>query len=443
MENLMRFWKKVFSLLLLGLVLLMAAACSSRESAPDDLVSTGGEEPVRPADPARLPRADRVSAADIGKNDAIDFCDEYPEPVTEPFAPEEDNPLFVQDGEPVKGPEEAEITLIWYTDLQCPDCAQLYTVLGELMEVYSEPLRLVLRHFPQTQVYDKSQLAAEATLSVQAQGGDEAFWDFVDLLYSNQAEWSSLSNEDFRAVLADYADSLGLDSDALLDDLEAGTYTEAVTTGITEAQGIGVPVAPTLFINDRIIPQPPPDPGVLAPLLWDAMLKLTYDEYPPMVIDPDKDYSAWIITRQGEIVIDLYANLAPETVNNFAYLACSGYYNDTTFHRVVEGFVAQGGDPTGTGMGGPGYTIPDEFVKSDLTFDDKGLLSMAHTNQPNSAGSQFFITLGPAEHLNGSFTIFGEVVEGMEIVEQIPPRDPQTATTPGELVVSILVREVE
>ncbi len=439
----MRFWKKGLIVLLAGSLLLAVVSCSSsREPVSADQISSGDRAAVA-SDPSRLPHTDRASGADIGKNDAIDFCDEYPEPVAEPFAPDADDPLHVGDDEPVTGAEDAEITLIWYTDLQCPDCAALYPVLKELLELYSDPLRMVIRYLPQTEVYDKSQLAAEATLAAQSQGGDEAFWGMVDLLYTNQAEWSSLSDQDFRDVLAGYADSLDLDSGALLDDLEAGTYTGAITDGVAEAQEAGVMISPTLFINDRIIQQPPASSSVLAPLMWDAMLKRTYRDYPPMVIAPDKDYSAWIITRQGEIVIDLYANLAPETVNNFAYLACSGYYDDTTFHRVVSGFVAQGGDPTASGMGGPGYTIPDEFGKSDLLFDRAALVSMAHTNQPNSAGSQFFITFRPTPELDGSFTIFGEVVEGMEIVEQFPPRDPQAAAEPGELIVSILVREVE
>ena len=164
---------------------------------------------------------------------------------------------------------------------------------------------------------------------------------------------------------------------------------------------------------------------------------------PKMVIDRGKDYSAWIDVGFGTIVVDLYANIAPQTVNNFMWLACSDFYSGLGFHRVIPGFMAQGGDPNGDGTGGPGYTIPDEFALSDLKFDKEGLLSMAHTQAPNSAGSQFFITYGPADHLDNSFTIFGEVVSGMEVVQALAPRDPQLPSrTPPDRIANIVVRQV-
>lgn len=164
---------------------------------------------------------------------------------------------------------------------------------------------------------------------------------------------------------------------------------------------------------------------------------------PPLVIKPANDYAAWITMPKGVIVIDLYASDAPQTVNNFMFLACTQFYDGLTFHRVLPGFVAQGGDPLGDGTGGPGYTIPDEFRLSDRTFDRPGLLSMAHTSQPDSAGSQFFITYAPTPNLNGSFTIFGEVVAGMDVVSGITPRDPQTnPAQPGDAMLSVVVRQL-
>ena len=164
---------------------------------------------------------------------------------------------------------------------------------------------------------------------------------------------------------------------------------------------------------------------------------------PKLAIDRDEDYAAWIDVGFGTIVVDLYANIAPQTVNNFIWLSCADFYSGLGFHRVIPGFMAQGGDPNGDGSGGPGYTIPDEFALSDLRFDKGGLLSMAHTSAPNSAGSQFFITYGPTEHLDNAFTIFGEVVSGMEVVEALAPRDPQLPSrTPPDRIVSIIVRQV-
>jgi len=167
----------------------------------------------------------------------------------------------------------------------------------------------------------------------------------------------------------------------------------------------------------------------------------TWPEPPEMTIDPDKIYVATIKTEHGDIVVELDAKNAPITTNNFVFLANQGFYDGLTFHRVIPDFMAQGGDPTGTGTGGPGYTIPDE-ITPDMKFDRPGLISMAKSG-PDTAGSQFFITYAPAPWLDGNFTIFGEVVEGMDVLKQITPRDPQTATAPGDKIISVTISEAD
>jgi peptidylprolyl isomerase len=160
-----------------------------------------------------------------------------------------------------------------------------------------------------------------------------------------------------------------------------------------------------------------------------------------MTIDPKKTYIATITTPRGDIVVKLRPDLAPKTVNSFVFLAKEGFYNGLTWHRVLPDFMAQGGDPTGTGGGGPGYSVPAEFTDKVL-FDRPGLVAMARANDPNSAGSQFFITTAPAPFLNQKYTIFGEVTQGQEIVNGIPLRDPeQNPTTPGEQIVKITIAE--
>jgi cyclophilin family peptidyl-prolyl cis-trans isomerase len=146
----------------------------------------------------------------------------------------------------------------------------------------------------------------------------------------------------------------------------------------------------------------------------------TYPQKPDMTIDADKKYLAHLYTEKGHIIINLRPDLAPEHVNSFVFLANDKYYDGLVFHRVVPGFVAQTGDPTGTGSGGPGYNVPLEA--SDTPFN-RGVLGMARTSDPNSAGSQWFITLDTASHLNGSYTVFGEVVSGMEFVDCIAQGD--------------------
>lgn len=160
-------------------------------------------------------------------------------------------------------------------------------------------------------------------------------------------------------------------------------------------------------------------------------------EAPESVLEPAVDYRAIFCTSAGAIYVDLYEELTPRTVNSFVFLAQKGYYDSTTFHRVIPNFMAQAGDPTGTGRGGPGYQFGDEPV-GFLTFDRPGLLAMANAG-PGTNGSQFFITTAPTPHLNHKHTIFGDVLVGGEIVEAIRERDPATAAEAGETLHTVLV----
>jgi len=166
-----------------------------------------------------------------------------------------------------------------------------------------------------------------------------------------------------------------------------------------------------------------------------------YDAPPPMVIDPTKHYTGTISTDLGDIVFELFADKAPTTVNNFVFLARDGYYDGVTFHRVIKGFMAQGGDPTGSGSGGPGYRFADEFHPA-LKHDGPGILSMANAG-PGTNGSQFFITYRDTPHLDGKHAVFGRVVEGLDVLEAIPERDPARATEPGVVMNSVTVAEEE
>ncbi len=166
-----------------------------------------------------------------------------------------------------------------------------------------------------------------------------------------------------------------------------------------------------------------------------------YATPPEMVIDPQKKYSATFKTEQGDFTLELFADKAPKTVNNFVFLCRDKFYDGVTFHRVIKGFMAQGGDPTGTGMGGPGYKFADEFHK-DLRHNSAGILSMANAG-PGTNGSQFFITHGPTPHLDNRHSVFGKVISGLNVVLAIPERDPQRARTPGTKIISIEIAESE
>ena len=165
---------------------------------------------------------------------------------------------------------------------------------------------------------------------------------------------------------------------------------------------------------------------------------------PAQIIDPTRKYTATVRTEKGDFTLELRPDIAPVTVNSFVFLSCKGFYDGVTFHRVLPDFVAQGGDPTGTGSGGPGYTIPDEF--GSVPFE-KGTLGMAKTAAPNSGTSQFYIcydiTSAQQQALNGKYTVFGKVTAGMDVVEKLTPRDPQTNPNApaGDKILEIVIQE--
>jgi cyclophilin family peptidyl-prolyl cis-trans isomerase len=173
----------------------------------------------------------------------------------------------------------------------------------------------------------------------------------------------------------------------------------------------------------------------------DKTMPKQYAKSPQLVIDPKKKYTAVFKLETGDIEVELFADKVPNTVNNFVFLAKDGFYDGVTFHRVIAGFMAQGGDPTGTGTGGPGYNFKDEFHPS-LKHDGPGILSMANAG-PNTNGSQFFITYAATPHLNGHHSVFGKVVKGMDILKAIPERDPSRARVPGVKITTIEIQETE
>jgi cyclophilin family peptidyl-prolyl cis-trans isomerase len=160
---------------------------------------------------------------------------------------------------------------------------------------------------------------------------------------------------------------------------------------------------------------------------------------PSGALDTSKSYTAIFKTEKGDITVELFADRAPLTVENFVSLARAGFYDGTTFHRVINGFMAQGGDPTGTGTGGPGYQFGDEFHPS-LRHDGAGVLSMANAG-PGTNGSQFFITHGPTPHLDDRHSVFGKVTAGMDVVSSLRERDPQRDRQPGDRIETIEIRE--
>ncbi|MDY6917624.1 MAG: peptidylprolyl isomerase [Chloroflexota bacterium] len=173
-------------------------------------------------------------------------------------------------------------------------------------------------------------------------------------------------------------------------------------------------------------PEPTPTPTATA---WAG---------PPMVIDTARSYTATIETEKGDLVLELFAADVPVTVNNFVYLASQGFYDGCTFHRVMPGFMAQAGDPTGTGAGTPGYYIPNEITEHTHVA---GALSMANSGADRN-GCQFFICYEAQPYLDGSYSVFGQLIEGMEVLESLTPRDPrENPDYDGDTIIRITVEE--
>lgn len=197
-----------------------------------------------------------------------------------------------------------------------------------------------------------------------------------------------------------------------------------------------------MFLNNGLSSEPEASVPTLPPVAEEqpTTASLHYDAYPPMTIDPAKKYLATVkMAKGGEFVIQLFPDKAPLTVNSFVFLAREGYFNSVTFHRVLEGFMAQGGDPTGTGGGGPGYEFANEA--NDLKFDKAGVVAMANAGRDTN-GSQFFIMFGPYGLSENDYTIFGQVVSGMDVVNGITRRDPDTNPDfPGDAIETITITE--
>ncbi|HET6845635.1 MAG TPA: peptidylprolyl isomerase [Anaerolineales bacterium] len=186
---------------------------------------------------------------------------------------------------------------------------------------------------------------------------------------------------------------------------------------------------------------------VLAGLTWMLLPKSPsatgekkWSQPPAMTIDPAKTYEATVtMEKGGQFVIGLFPDKAPMAVNSFVFLARQGYFDGVTFHRVIDGFMAQGGDPSGTGSGGPGYSFANE--DSDLKFDKAGVVAMANAGRDTN-GSQFFITYAPQPRLDGNYTIFGQVISGMDVVESLTRRDPtQNPSFSGDIIAKISISE--
>jgi len=338
----------------------------------------------------------------------------------------------------IEGPDTATMTLIEYADFTCPYCSQAAPEIEQLMKDYPNDVRLVYRNLPVGHTLSNLSIQAADAASLQ---GQDKFWAMHDLLF-NQSTWSTwdaMSTTDFQTWIIQQAATIpGLDVDKFTQDLTSDAVVKMVSDEEAAATTANITFTPSVFIllggklyfdpNDQV----PPTEAQLSVFLkiWKLEQDQQFKACPPNTIDTSKTYTATLKTTKGDIVINLFADKAPETVNSFVFLAQNGWFDNTPFFRVIDGFVAQAGDPTGTGYGGPGYEMGDE-IDSSLNFDQAGMVGMANAG-PGTNGSQFFITLAPATTLDGKYTVFGQVTQGLDVLQNLTRRDPSSEQNPAE-----------
>lgn len=337
------------------------------------------------------------------------------------------------------GPDNAFMTIIEYSDFQCPYCMQTSAGLKQFVKDHEGEIQLVYRPFP----LSGHSNSAIATQAAEAAGLQGKFWEMHALLFdaTNWQTWAAETTDGFVTWVVDQAASIdGLDVDQFAEDLQSEAVLQKIAEERASAEALQIPGTPSVYvlINGKVYftaGQVSADSTILEMVydLW-KFSDLEYDACPPTVIDSAKSYTATLETTKGNIVIELYADKAPVAVNSFVFLAQQGWYNNISWHRVVTGFVAQSGDPSGTGAGGPGYTYGNEI--SDLKFDKAGMVGGLN-------GSQFFITMAAASDLDGAYTVIGQVIEGMDVVESLTPRDPQTETelADPDMLISVTIEE--
>jgi cyclophilin family peptidyl-prolyl cis-trans isomerase/protein-disulfide isomerase len=333
-------------------------------------------------------------------------------PIPSPFTP--DHSLGQQ--------ENPTVTLIVYNDMQCPYCAAFHPVLKQLLAEYPDDLQVTFRHLPLFMVHDKAFIAAQALEAVAIQQ-EEAYFLLQEDLFNTQEEWYSLSPEEFSAYLRDLLPELGLDPEQWEEEMLNDAAKQNIFSELNENIAAGIASTPYIFLNGKPYTAVSRDlPTLRTVIELELLTQRQMDTCPPLMLQENHEYIATVNTTQGEIIIKLYADQAPLAVNSFIYLSQQGWYDNNPFYSVIPDKYALTGDPTGSSLGTPGYTFRSE-IDPGLSFDRAGVVAMNNAGSPNSNGSQFFVTFGPQTELNGKFTIFGQVIEGLDVLEKLAQRD--------------------
>jgi cyclophilin family peptidyl-prolyl cis-trans isomerase/protein-disulfide isomerase len=335
------------------------------------------------------------------------------------------------------GPVDAPVMIVFFSDYQCPACVYMAASLKKIRTDHPTDVRLIYLNIPLAE-RDKDALALQAAEAADLLG---KFWEMNDLLFEKQAEWSALAPGEFAAWASQQAAGLGMDAAQFQADFQ-GEVVESRLQQASQSSGNPSILPPVLFVNSAS-----PYSGLADFASLDAVVRmeaLTARQFiacPTWDIDPLKQYVATLHTAKGDVVVQLYPEKAPLAVNNFIFLARRGWYDGVTFYRVLPNLLAAAGDPSETGMGNPGYLFETE-IPVGLSFNQTGMLAMDNSG-PDTNGSRFFITLGSAVQWNGQYTIFGNVLSGLEVLSALTARDPLPGISlpPGDELISVTIEE--
>ena len=344
----------------------------------------------------------------------------------------------------VTGPANAPVTFILYTDLQCPYCGQADPIINAVLKAFPNDVRLAFRHWPLASIHPNALQAARAAEAAGKQGNDK-FFAMTEFLFTNQAEWSAKSAADFTTWLNGKITSLGLDAAKFAVDWNDPAIAQKVLADQAASDKLGNDLSqayqtgfgtPTLIINGS--PYLEQRSVELLSLVVNLIKNknVAAQQCPATIIDPKKDYTASITTNKGDIVIDLLEKSAPVAVNSFVSLAQSGWFTNNVFFVVRDQF-AMTGDKTNTGLGGPGYAFKDE-IDSSLAFDKEGVVGMYNFG-PGTNGSQFFILKAPLTALNGRYTIFGLVTQGLDVLKALALHETDQSLDSADKILSVTI----
>jgi len=337
----------------------------------------------------------------------------------------------------VSGAADAPVTIIVFSDYQCLQCTFLAISLKQIRLTHPNDVRIIYLHSPQTN-HDKDYLAIQAVEASDLQG---KFWEMHDLLFEKQAEWSGLTPADFEAWAVEQAAGLGLEAALFRSDFEGLVVADRLQMAIRAAE-VQQFAPPRMFVNSTSPYTALADFASLDTVVRLAALTARqFSACPPDNIDHLKQYIVTMHTSKGDVVLQLYPEKAPQAVNNFVFLARSGWYDEITFYRVLTDGRVMTGDPSETGLGNPGYLFRTEMA-AGLRFDQPGMVAMDNDGADTN-GSRFFITLASNPQWNGQYTIIGQVLSGLDILSALTSRNPQPGIVlpPGDELIRVTIEE--